>query len=149
MHQRIDRRIWLGFKTDRAKWLPWSKPPVPGIGDKGFSARWTGFVEVPFNEPMTFSVYLGPTDRVRLWVNDQPVIDDWAPRNPKDRRPRVTHAAIDEVVGKPILLSPGQRVPIRLEYASEGPEQGSLSLNWDSQTRERQRIPTANLYPQP
>jgi hypothetical protein len=40
-------------------------------------------------------------------------------------------------------------VPIRLEYASEGPEQGSLSLNWDSQTQERQRIPTANLYPQP
>jgi hypothetical protein len=149
VHQRIDRRIWLGFKTDRAKWLPWSKPPVPGIEAKGFSARWTGFVEVPFNEPMTFSVYLGPTDRVRLWVNDQPVIDDWAPRNPKDRRPRVTHAAIDEVVGKPILLSPGQRVPIRLEYASEGPEQASLSLNWDSQTQERQRIPTANLYPQP
>lgn len=149
VHQRIDSRIWLGFKTDKKKWLPWSKQPVPGIGDKGFSARWTGFVEVSFNEPVTFSVYLGPTDRVRLWVNDQPVIDDWAPRNPKDRRPRVTHAAIDEVVGKPVQLTPGQRVPIRLEYASEGPEQASLSLNWDSPTRERQRIPTVNLYPQP
>jgi hypothetical protein len=149
VHERIDGRIWLGFKFDGAKWLPWSKPPVPGIADKGFSARWTGFVEPRFNEPVNFSVYLGPTDRVRLWIDDKLVIDDWAPRDPKQRRPRVTQAMIDEVVSKPIELTPGRRVPIRLEYASEGPEQGSLSLNWDSQTQERQRIPTASLYPQP
>ena len=56
---------------------------------------------------------------------------------------------MDQVVSKPVLLTPGRRVPIRLEYASEGPEQASLSLNWDSFTQERQRIPTANLYPTP
>ena len=37
-------------------------------------------------------------------------------------------------------MTAGQRVNIRLEYAREGPEQGSLSLNWDSFTQERQRI---------
>ena len=39
------------------------------------------------------------------------------------------------------------RVSIRLEYRSEGPEQGSLSLNWDSFTQERRRVPMAFLYP--
>ncbi len=46
-----------------------------------------------------------------------------------------------------MALTAGQRVNIRLEYAREGPEQGSLSLNWDSFTQERQRVPTAFLYP--
>ena len=149
VHERIDDRIWRGFKFDRAKWLPWSKEPVPGIGKHGFSARWTGSLEPRFREPVTFSVYLGPTDRVRLWIEDELVIDDWAPRDSKQRRPKVTHAGVDQVVSKPVLLTPGRRVPIRLEYASEGPEQASLSLNWDSFTQERQRIPTANLYPAP
>lgn len=43
-------------------------------------------------------------------------------------------------------LTSDKRVSIRLEYASEGPKQGSLSLNWDSFTQECQRIPTAFLY---
>ncbi len=49
--------------------------------------------------------------------------------------------------GSPVALTAAQRVSIRPEYASEGPEQGSLSLNRDSFTRERQRVPTAFLYP--
>jgi hypothetical protein len=47
----------------------------------------------------------------------------------------------------PVELTAAQRVAIRPEYASEGPERGSLSLNWDSFTQERQRVPTAFLYP--
>jgi alpha-L-fucosidase len=139
--------MWFGHKIGAGKWLPWSKAPVPGIADKGFSARWTGFLEPRFTEAFTFSAYVGPKDRVRMWIDDQLVIDDWAPADPKRRRPRQTDAGIDEVVSQPVPLTAGRRVAIRLEYASEGPEQGSLSLNWDSFTQERQRIPTAFLYP--
>jgi hypothetical protein len=146
-HTRLDSRIWLGHKIDRAKWLPWSKPPVPGIGEKNFSARWTGFLEPQLSEAYTFSAYIGSKDHVRLWIGDQLAIDAWAVLDPKRRRPKVTAGIIDEVVSKPVALTAGKRVPIRLEYVSEGPEQGSLSLNWDSQTQERQRIPTACLYP--
>ncbi len=49
--------------------------------------------------------------------------------------------------GSPVALTAGQSVSIRVEYASEGPEQGSLSLDWDSFKQERQRVPTAFLYP--
>lgn len=149
VHTRLDSRIWFGHKIDRAKWLPWSKTPVPGIGESKFSARWTGFLEPQFSEAYTFSAYIGSKDRVRLWIGDQLAIDAWTAVDPKRPRHKVTAGIIDEVVSKPIALTAGKRVPIRLEYISEGPEQGSLSLNWDSFTRERQRIPTANLYPQP
>ena len=145
--ERTDARLWFGHKIGPGKWLPWSKNAVPGIETKGFSARWTGFIEPRFTEAFTFSAYIGPTDRVRLWINDELILDDWTPADPKRRRPKQTDAAIDEVLSKPVALTAGQRVSIRLEYASEGPEQGSLSLNWDSFTQERQRIPTAFLYP--
>ena len=147
VHERNDSRVWFGHKIGSGKWLPWSKDTVPGIGAGGFSARWTGFLEPRLSETFHLSAYIGPTDRVRLWINDQLVLDDWSPADPKRRRPKQTDAGIDEVLSSPVALTAGQRVSIRLEYASEGPEQGSLSLNWDSFTQERQRIPTAFLYP--
>ena len=144
---RTDSRIWFGQKLGSAKRLPWSKEAVTGIDAKGFSARWSGFLEPRLSETVTFSAYVGPKDRVRLWINDVLVLDDWAPTDPKRRRPRQTAESVDEVLSTPVALTAGQRVSIRLEYVSEGPEPGSLSLNWDSFTQERQRIPTAFLYP--
>ena len=46
-----------------------------------------------------------------------------------------------------MVLNADQRVSIRLEYASEGPEQGSLSMNWDRFTQLSQRISMALIYP--
>ena len=147
VHRRLDSRIWFAHKSDREKWQAWSNPPVPGIGVKGFSARWSGYLEPRLSESYVFSVYLGPADRVRLWIDEILVIDDWEPGN--RRRPKVTWANSDEVSSVAIALSAGVRVPIRLEYANDGPEVASLSLNWNSATQERQRIPAACLYPAP
>ncbi len=147
IHTRLDQRIWFGHKVDRNKWLPWSKPPVPGLPEQGFSARWTGWLEPKLSETYTFSAYVGPQDRLRLWVDNQLLIDEWAAPDPKRRRPKATWAASDELVSQPLPLAAGTPVPIRLEYANEGPEQASLSLNWDSSTQERQRLPSQQLYP--
>ncbi len=46
-----------------------------------------------------------------------------------------------------MVLNADLRAFIRLEYASEGPEQGSLSMNWDRFTQLSRRISTALLYP--
>lgn len=73
--------------------------------------------------------------------------DDWAPADPKRRRPKQTAESGDEVLSTPIALTAGQRVSIRPEYASKGPEPGLLSRNLDSFTQERQRISTAFPYP--
>ena len=98
-------------------------------------------------ETVIFSAYVNRTDRARQWVYGALVLDDWAPTDPKRRRPKQTPESGDEVLSTPIALTAGQRVSIRLEYASKGPEPGLLSLNWDSFTQERQRISTAFLYP--
>jgi len=144
---RTDSRIWFGQKLGPEKRLPWSKEAVSGIDAKSFSARWSGFLEPRLTETVTFSAYVGPSDRVRLWINEALVLDDWVSAHPKRRRPKQTAESVDEVLSTPVALTAGKRVSIRLEYASAGPEPGSLSLNWDSFTQERQRIPTAFLYP--
>ena len=146
VHSRLDSRIWFAHKADRSRWQPWSKLPVPGIGEKGFSARWAGYLEPRLSETYTFSVYVGPQDRIRLWIDGELVIDDWESAA-TSRRPRVTWAQSDQVTSSPVALQAGVRVPILVEYANAGPEVASLSLNWDSFTQERQRIPTACLYP--
>jgi integrase len=86
VHERTDTRIWFGHKIGPGKWLPWSKDAVPGLEAKGFSARWTGFIEPRFTEAFTFSAYIGPTDRVRIWINDELTLDAWTPADPKRRR---------------------------------------------------------------
>ncbi len=146
-YTRVDSQIWFGQKTGPNKWDQWSKLIVPGIDEINFSAKWSGFLEPQFSEEYIFSVYISPKDKIRLWIDNQLVIDDWVPAVSVRQRPKQTYESCDEVASKPISLNAGTRVPIRLEYANEGPASASLSLNWDSNTRERQRIPTAYLYP--
>ncbi len=88
MNERNDRRVWFGHKIGSGKWLPWSKDTVPGIGAEGVSERWNGFLEPRLSETFHFSAYICPTDRVRLWINDQLVLDDCSPADPKRRRPK-------------------------------------------------------------
>jgi hypothetical protein len=92
---------------------------------------------VRLTETVTFSASVNRADRVRLWIDDTLVLDDWASAYPKRRRPKQTAESVDAVLSTCLALSAGQRVLIRLEYASEGPEPGSLSLNWGSFTQER------------
>ena len=56
--------------------------PVPGIARDTFSVRWTGQVEAPFTETYTFTVQAD--DGVRLWVDDQLLIDGWADREGRE-----------------------------------------------------------------
>src|SRR5690606_5916288 len=54
----------------------WGKEaPAPEVQKNSFSVRWTGWVEPLYSETYTF--YTVSDDGVRLWANDQPVIDHW------------------------------------------------------------------------
>lgn len=98
VHERTDNRMWFGHKIGPGKWLSWSKNATPGIEAKGFSARWVGFIETRFTESVAFSAYIAPTDRVRLWINDEFILDAWAPADAKHPRPKQTDVGIDEVL---------------------------------------------------
>src|SRR5512133_3357851 len=50
--------------------------PCPGVPADNFSVRWTGSVHIPRDGKFTF--YTVSDDGIRLWVDDQLVIDNWS-----------------------------------------------------------------------
>src|SRR5258706_2421104 len=66
-------------RADAAINFDWGKSaPAAGVDPSTFSVRWTGYVKPAFSESYTF--YTTADDGVRLWVNEQAVVDGWAVR---------------------------------------------------------------------
>jgi hypothetical protein len=131
--ERIERQVWF----IRRDWYQmqsdvWTDGPT-GLGLKtNFSARWVGEVEAPLTEDFSFSVYA--PGRVRLWLDGQLVIGSWY------------NQVRNSWVTEPVRLQAGKRYAIRLDLSTtaENPE---CSLNWESFSIDRERIPSAYLYP--
>lgn len=127
------------YKTSRTdatintgdNWRLMSKPA--GIGSERFAVRWTGLIEPKYSEDYTFTV--DADDGVRLWVNDQLLIDDWKQANYSTAHP----------LGK-IRLFAGQRVNIRMEYFQQGGF-ATCNLSWSSPSQKMQIVPQSQLYP--
>src|SRR5690242_14076294 len=62
-------------ETDSRVMFDWSSAPLSGLGSD-FSARWMGRVQARYSEQYRF-VALG-TGGVRVWINNQLIIDDWS-----------------------------------------------------------------------
>jgi fibronectin type 3 domain-containing protein len=106
--------------------------PVPGpIAADTFSAVWTGVVRPQFSEAYTF--YTTSDDGVRLFVNGEPVIDNF------------TDHAPTENASPPIVLAAGQTYPIRMEFYENGG--GAVAqLRWSSTRTPKGFIPQSALY---
>jgi len=104
--------------------------PANGIGEDGFSIRWTGWIVPEYTETYTFYTYAD--DGTRLWINDTLVIDDWS-----------NHAA-REVSGT-ITLQAGVSYSIRLEYY-DNIQAALVSLSWSSPSVPKAIIPERNLF---
>ena len=105
--------------------------PHPTVGADTFSASWEGKVEPQYSQTYTF--YTVADDGVRLWVNDQLVIDKWVDQGPT------------EWSGQ-IALQAGQRYDIRMEYYENGGG-ATAKLLWSSASQAKGVIPQARLYP--
>ena len=103
--------------------------PVFGIGPDEFGVRWEGYVEPEFSENYTF--YVNADDGVRLWVNDQLLIDHW-------------EVGIGEWSGS-IDLTANMRYRIRLEYF-DSTDNALVSLSWSSFSVIRSVVPQTRLY---
>jgi glyoxylase-like metal-dependent hydrolase (beta-lactamase superfamily II) len=94
-----------------------------------WSARWTGFIEVPSSGEYTFHTF--SNDGIRLRVNDAVLIEDWTDHGEKEDAGRITLAA-------------GQRYPVRLEYFYNG-GQGVSKLWWTPPGGRKEAVPTSVL----
>jgi hypothetical protein len=105
--------------------------PGPGLSGNNFSVRWSGWVQPRYSETYTF--YTTSDDGVRLWVNGQQLINDWA-----------VHGATER--SGTLALAAGQFYDLRLEYF-QGTGGSSAQLAWSSATQPKQIISRSQLYP--
>jgi len=96
-----------------------------------FSVRWTGQIQPRFSEAYTF--FTTSDDGVRLWVNNQLIINNW------------TDHATTQNQGQ-ITLTAGQKYDIKLEYY-ENSGNALNNLEWQSANQARQVVPQTQLYP--
>lgn len=119
--RRIDQTVNYDWGTG---------PPGAAINPDTFSVRWTGEIEPLYSQQYTF--YTTSDDGVRLWVNDQLIIDQW-----------IDQAAT--VNSGQITLQAGQRYDIRMEYY-ENAGDAVARLEWSSASQTREVVPQQQLY---
>lgn len=103
--------------------------PAAGMPSDNFSVRWVGDVQPQFTQTYTFSTVTD--DGVRLWINNQLVVDSWVLQAPTE------HTGT-------IALQAGQWYPVRMEYYEAGG--GAVArLSWQSASQSKQIIPSSRL----
>ena len=122
--------FWRIDTTVNFQWDGGSAAPML-IGDDFYSVRWTGFVEPYHTAPYTF--YVNSDDGVRLWVENELLIDQWVPQAPFETSGTIT-------------LEEGGRYNIKLEYFEDAG--GAVcELRWSSPLSPKTIIPKSQLYP--
>lgn len=108
-----------------------SGSPDPGMEFNTYSVVWEGEIESPVSETMTFTATTD--DGVKLYVNNQLIIDHWEDQGATGR------------TGS-IAMTAWQRVPIRIEYYENG-VYASARLEWASNSLPTEIVPSHFLYP--
>jgi O-glycosyl hydrolase len=133
--QYFDNQDFTGAtqtRTDASVNFNWgAAAPLTGFGADTFSVRWTGEIVPEFTQTYTF--YTQSDDGVRLWVNNQRIIDNWTNHGSTENSGTIT-------------LTAGQRYPIQLEYYEAGGN-AVAKLSWSSASVAKQIVPQARLYP--
>ncbi len=119
---RIDDAVNFSWNTNS---------PDPAVMPVSYSVRWTG--QVRANAGGTYQFFTWSDDGVRLWVNGQLIISNWA-----------AHASAEDVGA--IALAARQSYPVVLEYFNLSGA-GTAVLSWLPPGEAKQVIPTANLTP--
>jgi MYXO-CTERM domain-containing protein len=122
----------VATRTDPSIEFSWPEGVTPdGVSSKPFSVVWTGTVEPLYSEEFTFTTV--SDDGVRLWVDNQLIIDDW------EFQGATTNTGN-------IRLQAGEQYDIWLEYF-DGAGAGEVSLSWVSDTQPAEIIPDSQMLP--
>jgi hypothetical protein len=108
-----------------------STPPDPNIGFNNYSVVWSGQVEAQFSEPYDFITVTD--DGVRLWVDNQLLIDEWIYQGPT------------QWYGT-IPLIAGHRYNIEMAFF-QGGGGAVAALGWASPSTPIDIIPQTQLFP--
>jgi hypothetical protein len=116
------------IRTDSTIDFDWSdRQPSESVNPDNFSIRWTGQLTPLYSENYTFRAEAD--DRIRVWVNDQVLIDRW--ETATETNPT-------------IQLDAGQSYNLRVEYAELGGD-ANVKLQWSSPSQAQEVIPQSQL----
>lgn len=118
-------------RVDPAIDFNWTNGTSPNLSNGVYSVRWTGQIEPEYSETYFFDV--SSDDGVKLWVNDQLLIDKWQSQGLTDW----TNA---------IALQANMHYDIKLEYLQSGGK-AQAHLSWYSASQPKQIIPAERMYP--
>ncbi len=107
----------------------WPGSPMLGVNADNFSVVWHGVVKPLYSETYTF--YTLSDDGIRLWIDDQLVIDNWTFHSSAENSGQVD-------------LQAGVPVDVRLAFF-EGSGDAVVRLEWSSPSTPRTAIPTERL----
>ena len=105
--------------------------PATGISSDNFTVRWAGTVQPAVSETYTF--YTTTNDGVRLWINNQLLIDKW-----------INQATTEW--SSTIALTAGQQYSVNMEYF-DNTGGSEASLRWSSPSTPKGIIPMYRLFP--
>jgi hypothetical protein len=105
--------------------------PDFSVGSDTFSVRWTGRVQPLYSQTYTF--YTTSDDGIRLWINNQQIINNWTDHN-------------STVNTGTISLQASVKYDIKLEFYDNGGG-AQAQLEWSSASQARQIIPRGRLFP--
>ncbi len=103
--------------------------PHSSVSDDFFTARWMGFIQPLFDAEYTF--YTVSDDGVRLWINNQLIIDKWIPQPPTEWSGTIT-------------LQAGETYELLLEYYEQAGG-AVMELWWSNPVTGKQLIPSTQL----
>lgn len=105
--------------------------PRADVDGNSFSVRWTGTVTARYSETYTF--YTISDDGIRLWINDQLIINNWGDHAPTENSGQ-------------IAMQAGVPVSLKLEYYENGG--GAVArMHWSSPSQPREAISGGQLSP--
>ena len=111
----------------------WANGAPAGISNDLFKARFTGYIQSLDAGSYTF--YATADDGIRLWINNQLVIDKWIDQGATEYTATVSLLACTKYA-------------IRLEFYENGGE-AVCKLEWSGPVTARQPIPTSQLFTKP
>ena len=107
-----------------------SAAPATELPRDNFSARWTGYVQVDTTQAYTFVARTD--DGVRLWIDDQLLIDRWVNQGARDWTATINLAA-------------GVRYAVRMEYY-DSTGTATAILSWQAAGMPRAVFPANRVY---
>ena len=120
-------------RTDAVVNFNWgSSGPTPAVGATNYVVRWTGTIQPQFSEQYT--LYTTADDGVRLFINGQLLINDWANQAPTTE-------------SNTIPLVAQQLYNVQLDYYYQNDNGSQVSLSWSSPSTPFSVIPQSQLYP--